>query len=246
MDRVLYTAMGGAVQTMRSQTANSHNLANASTVGFRGEVFSTFVSPISGDGFGTRVQAGLTKPGWDNSDGPIMHTGRDLDIALREDSWLAVQAPDGSEAYTRAGDLKVDEVGRLLTGAGYPVMNEQGPIALPPSSQVSIAPDGSISVIPQGQGPETQAVVTRLKVVTAGPDNLTRGDDGLMRAKEGVQLEAAPGNTVMSGALEGSNVNIATAMVQMIELARQFELQTKVMKTAEEHARAATTLVTMS
>ncbi len=194
MDRALYVGMTGAKQTMQAQTVNSHNLANASTIGFKAQLVEAEAVAVQGAAYATRVNVRSGDGGWDASSGTLQQTGRDLDVAFADGTWLAVQAPDGSEAYTRRGDLQIDAVGRLLTGAGQPVMGDGGPLSVPPASSISIAADGTISIIPQGQGAEAPATVGRLKVVSASASQLQRGNDGLMRATPGTTLEpsAAP------------------------------------------------------
>lgn len=246
MDRSLYVAMTGAVQTLRAQAANSHNLANASTTGFKAELAANLSSAVEGPGLQTRVNALIGGNGWDARSGALQQTGRELDIALRDDAWLAVQAPDGSEAYTRAGDLQLDANGQLRTGAGHAVLGDGGTMSIPPASSLTIGADGTVSIAPLGQSAGTLAQVGRLRVVDAKPEQLERGSDGLMRAKAGQSLNPAAGTSVTSGALESSNVNLADAMVTMIQLARQFELQTKSMKAAEDNATAASSLVRLN
>ncbi len=245
MDRALYVGMTGAIQTLSAQTANSSNLANASTVGFRAQLVDAESVAVAGQGLPSRVNARLIDQGWDSSLGGIQQTGRDLDVAMRPGTWLAVQAPDGGESYTRAGDLKVDANGQLLTGAGQPVLSDSGPISVPPYSQIHVGDDGTISIVPAGAQPNAQSTIGRLKVVEATPDQLRRDPSGLMRAAPGITLNPAAGKTVSSGALEGSNVNLAGSMVTMIALAREFDLQTKVMHTADQNASAASSLVQM-
>lgn len=246
MDRALYVGMSGAMQTLQAQAANSNNLANASTTGFRAQLVDAQPVPVAGAGLPSRVNAQSLDQGWDSTIGAVTQTGRDLDVAMRGNNWLAVQAPDGSEAYTRAGNLHVDAYGQLTTASGLPVLGDGGPLSVPPYSSINIGADGTISIVPAGQGPNTLATVGRLRVVQATPDQLGRGSDGLMHAVAGVTLDAAAGETLTSGALEGSNVNIADSMVTMIQLARQFELQTKLMKSTEDNASAASSLVRMS
>ncbi|MFI4981523.1 MAG: flagellar basal-body rod protein FlgF [Nevskiales bacterium] len=246
MDRALYVGMSGAMQTLLAQTANSNNLANASTTGFRAQLVDAQSMPVNGPGLPSRVNAQLLDQGWDSSAGSLTQTGRDLDVALRDGTWLAVQGSDGNEAYTRAGNLRVDAYGQLLTGNGQPVLGDNGPISVPPYSSIKVGGDGTISIVPAGQSPSTQATVGRLRVVQASPDQLGRGEDGLMRAVPGVSLDAASGETVTSGVLEGSNVDLATTMVTMIQLARQFDLQTRIMKSVEDNSSAATSLLKMS
>ncbi len=246
MDRALYVGMTGAMQTMQAQTVNSQNLANASTTGFKAQLLQAQAVAVQGDGLDSRVNVRGADGGWDSSIGSIQQTGRDLDIALRDGSWLAVQSSDGTEAYTRRGDLQIDAYGQLVTGSGQAVLSDGGLMSIPPASSISIAGDGTVSVVPQGQGPEARAVVGRLKVVDATSSQLQRGVDGLMRASSGETLAATAGNSVISGALESSNVNLADTMVNMISLAREFELQTKVMKVTDENAQAATQIMRMS
>ena len=246
MDRALYVGMSGAIATLRAQTANSHNLANAGTVGFRAELEAAQAVNVDGAGFQSRVNSRLKDNGWDSAQGAIMQTGESLDIALKGDNWLAVQAPDGSEAYTRAGDLRLDPNGQLRTANGLAVLGDGGPISLPLSTSISIGNDGTITAVPQGQSAASQVVIGRLKVVGGTQNQLERGSDGLMRATAGTTLNPATGDVLASGALESSNVNLAGAMVNMINLARQFELQSKVMKAAEDNARASNSLVSLS
>lgn len=245
MDRALYVSMSGAMQTLLAQAANSNNLANASTNGFRAQLVDAQAVAVQGAGLPSRVNAQALDQGWDSTVGSLNQTGRDLDLALGSDDWLAVQGSDGNEAYTRAGNLRVDAYGQLTTGNGLPVLGDNGPISVPPYSSIKIGGDGTISIVPAGQNPNTVATVGRLKVVQATQAQLGRSEDGLMRALPGVTLDSASGNTVTAGALEGSNVDIASTMVTMIQLARQFDLQTRLMKTAEDNSTAASSIVRM-
>lgn len=245
MDRALYIAMTGATQTLRAQTANSHNLANASTTGFKAQLLSAASSEVQGGGLPTRVNVTASDQGWDARSGAFQQTDRDLDIALREDAWLAVQASDGSEAYTKAGDLQIDASGQLRTTAGQPVMSDGGLVSIPQNGRLLIGGDGTVSIVPLGQGAETMSTVARLKVVSARPDQLTRGTDGLMRGRPADPPLPASGNVMTNGMLESSNVNLPETMVNMISLARQFELQVKLMRTAETNAQASASLLRM-
>jgi flagellar basal-body rod protein FlgF len=239
MDRLLYVAMSGADQALRAQAANSHNLANVSTHGFHADL-STFRSmPVFGPGHPTRVYAMAERPGTDMSHGSIVQTGRELDVAVKTDGWIAVRSPDGTEAYTRAGDLRINTAGQLETGAGYAVLGNAGPIAIPPADKVEIAADGTISVLPHGEQASTLAVVDRIRLVKPDPAQLEKGHDGLMHLKPG-SAPAQPDAAVqlVPGALEQSNVNAVEAMIGMISLARQFEMQVKMMSMAEDMDQA--------
>lgn len=243
MDKVLYVAMTGAKQTLKAQSANSHNLANASTTGFRADLLNFRQAQIQGDGQPSRINAVAATDGWNTSTGSIMQTGRDLDVAIQGDGFLAVQGPDGSEAYTRAGDLKVTANGLLTTGAGHPVMGESGPVSIPPHSSLTIGNDGTISIVPLGQTAKTLATVGRIKLVNPPVTDLAKGGDGLLRSKSGATVPADANVHIETGALESSNVSITDSLVNMIQLARQFEMQVKVMHTAEKNDTASAQLL---
>ncbi len=243
---MLYIGMSGAKETLLAQALNNHNLANVSTTGFRADLAQARSMPVFGPGMPSRVYALTERPAIDFTPGPIQSTGRDLDVAIRGQGFIAVQARDGSEAYTRAGDLAISPEGLLVTGTGLPVLGEGGPIAIPPAQSVTIGSDGSITVVPLGQAANTQAVVDRIKLVNPPLDELEKGEDGLFRGRTGEPYPADAAVTLVSGALEGANVSPALALVRMIELARQFELQVKAMKTAEENDERSAQLMRLS
>lgn len=234
MDHMIYLAMSAARQMMNGQAQAAHNLANANTTGFKADFEAYRAMPLFGDGHPSRVFALAERPGIDFSPGSLEATGNELDVALMGEGFIAVQAPDGSEAFTRAGELKLDALGQLTTAAGYPVLGNGGPIALPPSEKVQIGADGTISVRPLGQEANTLAVIDRLRLVKPELGNIMKGEDGLFRTKDGTP--AVPDATVhvTSGALEASNVNPVNEMTQMIETARRYELAVKAMQTAEQ------------
>jgi flagellar basal-body rod protein FlgF len=243
MDRMLYVAMSGAKETLRAQAVNNHNLANVSTTGFRADLAAFQTREVDGTGWASRAYATNTTTGWNDQSGALVSTGRDLDVAVNGSGWLAVRAPDGTEAYTRAGDLQIDATGALRTGAGYEVLGDGGPITVPPYTSLFIARDGTISIVPQGQSPNTTANIGRLKLVNPPADALARGEDGLFRTRDGVEAESDAAVQVAAGSLESSNVNAADAMVNMIELARRFEMQVKAIRTAEQNAASAAQLM---
>ncbi len=243
MDKLLYVAMSGAKETMRAQAANNHNLANASTTGFKADLSAFQSRAVTGPGYASRVYATDSTVGWDHALGPQQQTGNPLDISINGQGFFAVQDERGNEAYTRAGDLHVDPAGQLLTATGRAVLGEDGPISVPPSTAVSVGSDGTISIVPLGQDPKTAANVARIKLVNPPLDSIRRGADGLYRAADGQPLQADATTTVASGALESSNVDLATCMVNMIELARRFDLQVKALHSAEENGAASTKLL---
>jgi flagellar basal-body rod protein FlgF len=246
MDRMLYIAMTGAQQTLLAQTANSHNLANASTTAFRADLEAFRAMPVYGQGQPSRVYAMAERPGTDLAPGTLSATGRDLDVAVSGDGWIAVQAADGSEAYTRAGDLRVSSNGQLMNGAGRAVLGNSGPIAVPPSMKIEIGADGTITSRGLGQAPSTLSAVDRIRLVNPPGAELMKGADGLMRLRSGATAEPDAAVRLVAGSLESSNVNAVEAMVNMITLSRQFEMQVKAMRTTEEIDQSAAQILRMN
>ncbi|KAI3591027.1 flagellar basal-body rod protein FlgF [Cupriavidus sp. CER94] len=244
MDRMLYTALSGAKQILDQQAAVSNNLANASTPAFKAQVNLYRAVPVQGQEMQTRAFTLASTPGADMRAGPLTYTGRNLDVALQGNGWLAVQMPDGSEAYTRAGSLQVSADGQLQTSAGRPVLGDGGPIAVPPGSTVSIGTDGSIVARGPGEAANGLAQVGKLRVVTPPPEGLARGDDGYFRLRPGVDaLQQDPNVRVIAGAIEGSNVNPVEAMVDMIANARRFEMQMKMISGTDTNDQRANSLL---
>ncbi len=243
MDRLLYLAMTGAKHTLQAQQHNNHNLANANTPGFRADLDSFLSAPVYGPGHPSRVYSQEVDVGTDFSGGTMMTTGRDLDIAIQGDGWIAVQAADGTEAYTRRGDLHINAAGLLETGSGQLVMGNAGPIAIPPAQKLEIGTDGTVSIIPLGQDPNTIAVIDRIKLVRPPHEQLEKGSDGLFRLRDGGTAPADAAVTIASGTLEGSNVNPVDALVKMIDNARQFETYVKLMAAAKENDEASARLL---
>ncbi|HLT92452.1 MAG TPA: flagellar basal body rod protein FlgF [Woeseiaceae bacterium] len=243
MDRMIYLAMTGAKQTEYAQAINGNNLANASTTGFRADLHAFSAEPVAGSGLASRVNAVVRPYATSFAQGPVVNTGRDLDVAIQGEGFIAVQGADGREGYTRAGDLRIGAGGILTTGAGHPVMGEGGPVAIPPSSSILVGADGTISVQPLGQGPETLAVIDRIRLVNPDTARLAKGADGLLYLPGGETAAPSADVRLTAGALEHSNVNVAETLVTMIELARRYEMQINVIGTAKEDADAAAELM---
>ena len=239
MDEMIYIAMTGAKQTEYAQAINSNNLANISTTGFRADLHSFSSVPIEGPGVDTRVNAVVESYGTDMSQGAIVNTSRDLDIAIRGAGFIAVQTPDGGEAYTRAGNMQLEPGGLLSTANGHLVIGAGGPLSVPPNAKLEIGRDGTISVQPLGSGPETLTIADRIKLVSPDVTQLQKGDDGLFYLPDGEIADADASVEIQNGALESSNVNTAKTLVNMIELSRQYEMQVNLIKTSEENADAA-------
>lgn len=244
MDKSLYVAMTGASTTLRTQAAVSHNLANANTVGFQATLNGTVAIPVEGAGLPSRVAAASRTFGVSDAGGAVTNTGNPLDVALKQDRWLAVQDPAGGVAYTRAGDLRLTPNGMLVTAGGLSVLDAGGaPMAVPPHQSLDIGTDGTVSVVPQGQPASTLATVGRLNLVEAPTAALVRGEDGLMRAAPGTTPAPAQGPSLVAGAVEASNVDGTAMLVSMIQLSRQFEMQVRVLHTGDENARASNGLL---
>ena len=213
MDRLIYVAMSGARAAMKAQTATSHNLANVGTTGFRALRNAMDSAPVHGAGLPTRVNTVAGMETWNTAQGSAVATGRDLDIAIVGDGWLAVQGHDGNEAYTRAGNLRINPNGLLETAAGHLVLGNGGPIAIPPFQELYVGDDGQISIVPQGQTPESLVQVDRLRLVNPAVDDIERSAGGLFRLRSGGGADADPAVRIVSGQLESSNVNSAQALV---------------------------------
>lgn len=245
MDRMLYIAMNGAKNALLAQATNSHNLANANTVGFKSDLDEFKSLPVYGPVMASRVYSEDSRAGTNLNAGSIMTTGRELDVAIQGEGWLAVQAADGQEAYTRAGDLRVDSAGLLTTGAGHPVLGNAGPIAIPPAAKVEIGADGGITVLSPGDPATAPLLVDRIRLVNPPRDAMEKRLDGLMGVKPGTEVVADANVRVISGALEGSNVNAVDSMVRMIQYARMFETQSKLMQQADANGEATNRLLAL-
>jgi len=250
MDKALYISMTGASQNMLAQKNHANNLANVNTTAFKADLAQARAMPVFGEHYPSRAYAMTERPATDFAQGTLIQTGRDLDIAVAGEGWIAVQAPDGTEAYTRSGDLTIDVNGMLRTGSGLPVLGNAGPVALPPAAKVQVGTDGTISIIPLGAGPNEIAEIDRIKLVNPPAQQLEKGQDGLMHLRPefqtGEPLVADGAVRVEPGFLEASNVNAVDALTQIISLSRQFELQVKVMQSADENSERAARLLQIS
>ena len=245
MDRIIYTSMTGANAAQQRQSVLAHNLANAGTNGFRAEM-STFRSvPLQGSGAGTRVFALEATSGYVDTPGPTQRTGRALDAMAMGRAWFAVQGLDGQEAYTRNGVFEVSPEGQLVNSNGQAVLSDGGgPIDIPPESTISLGSDGTLTAKTGNQLP---VAVGRVKLATPAEDAaLVRGNDGLFRTGNGEPLPNDENARLLSGAIEGSNVNSVETMVGMIAAARQFETQMRLLQTAETNDKTASQLLSMN
>ena len=246
MDKALYLAMTGAVHNNRAQTLHANNLANVATTGFRADFAQARAMQVFGPTVPSRAYALTERSATNLAQGSIDATGRDLDVVIAGEGFIAVQSGDGSEAYTRAGNLTLDKDGTLRDGDGHAVLGDGGPITLPPAESVTIGEDGTISVRPVGQGAETLVQQGRLKLVNPPPGSLAKGADGLLRQRDGTPAATDDNVRVRSGALEMSNVNAVSEMVDILALARQFEVQVKMMRTTEEDDQVAARMLQRS
>ncbi len=243
MDRLIYTAMTGAKHTLNQQATVSHNLANATTAGYRAETNAFRAVPVFGDGLPTRAFVVDSTTGADFTPGTIQHTDRNLDVAIRGSGWIAVQLENGEEAYTRNGNLQISPNGILQTHNGKNVKGDAGIIAVPQDNRITIAGDGTVSAVPITPLPNTVVSVGRIKLVDPPQNQLVKGHDGLFRLKDGGEVLADANVKLTNGALEGSNVNLVHEMVSMITLARQFDMQMKILESAEHNAQQASEIM---
>lgn len=246
MDRLIYTAMTGASQVLQQQAVVAENLANASTPGFRAALSTFRAVPLAGEGLPTRTFVVDSTPGADFTPAAFQQTGRALDVAVQGEGWIAVQGPDGKEAYTRNGSLQISPNGVLQTRNGLNVTGDGGPITIPPDTEVTFAKDGTISTVPSGSQATSVIEVGRVKLVNPGAAQLERGGDGLFRLKDGTTAVADANVGIVPGSLEGSNVNTVEAMVNMISLARKFDMQMKMLQSADNNARQASQIMNIA
>ena len=245
MDKLVYTAASGLKAHMASQAAIANNMANASTIGFRADRVVFDRLEVKGSGFASRTPSTEEVIDADRKQGAIQQTGRPLDVAVSGDAWLTVQATDGSEAYTRRGDLQITDSGVLQTGDGFPVMGSGGPITIPPAQSLTISGDGTISIIPIGGDAKNPQVIDKLKLVSTKGSQTLKGLDNLLHVKGGGVLPEDLEGKVTGGALEGSNVNMTQALVDMIENQRAYEVQANLMKEAKTMDESGASLMRM-
>jgi len=234
MDRLIDIARTAMRGSLARQTALANNLANTNTAGFRAEIVNASTRWLAGQTFNSRAEQVDQVVAADMAQGTVTQTGNPLDIAVNGDALIAVQASDGSEGYTRRGDLRINDSGLLTTGDGHPVLGEGGPITLPPADSIAIGHDGTITIIPQGGDPNQPQAIDRIKLVNATGSTIAKGTDNLFREVNGGALPQDPQAGVTAGAIEGSNVSATTALVQMIEASRAWETQIKLIDTAKD------------
>jgi len=246
VDRLIYSSLAAMRGAMARQATIANNLANVNTAGFRGEFTSAEAEWLKGSGLNGRATVSEDVTGANMTPGAVQSTGRDLDVALNGDALLTVQAPDGSEAYTRRGDLQLSDSGLLTTGDGMPVQGLSGPITLPPADSVSIGKDGQIWIVPQGGDPKSPQAVDTIKLVSAQGSTIKKGLDGVFRVDGGGTLPSDPDAKLTSKSLEGSNVNASATLVDMIDASRSWEAQVKMLTTAQDMDKSASALMQIS
>ena len=246
MDRLIYSSLAAMRGAMARQATIANNLANVNTAGFRGEFTSAEAEWLKGSGLNGRATVSQDVTGADMTNGAVQATGRDLDVALNGDALLTVQAQDGSEAYTRRGDLQISESGLLTTGDGMPVQGQSGPITLPPADSISIGKDGQIWIVPQGGDPKAPQAVDTIKLVSPQGSTIKKGLDGLFHVDGGGTLPSDPDATLTSKSIEGSNVNASATLVDMIDASRSWEAQIKMLTTAQDLDKSSASLMSIS
>jgi flagellar basal-body rod protein FlgF len=243
MDRLIYTALSGLRANLDQQSVTAHNIANVSTPGFRRDISARDARNVSGESFASRIQSAAQTYGIDGAPGQNMPTGRALDISLAQNNYLAVQDRTGAEAYTKRGDLRAGVTGLLETGDGHPVLGINGPITVPSGDSLEIGTDGTISLQPKGAARTERINIGQLKLVTAFPEELKKTADNLLHPVEGETLPTDGNARLVSGMLEGSNVNMAGEMINLIEEARRYEIQVRLVTTARDLDQSSTALL---
>lgn len=245
MDRLIYTALSGASQTLVEQRISANNLANVNTNGFRADIPMSQYQQVSGRGFTTRYMAQESPSGVDDSTGGAEKTERPLDVAIQGTGYIAVEDSAGNEVYTRNGNIQQDDQGQLTIN-GYRVLGDNGPITLPPNAIASFGSDGTLSVTPDDGDVTATMDIDRLKLVDISVGNLTKNSQGMLVTADGVPAQRDENIKVSGGFLEGSNVSAVSEMMSSIAMNRQFEAQIKMMKTAEDISDSGNRLLTGS
>ena len=247
MDKSVYIAMSAGHNIMSEQAVRANNLANANTNGFQADFAQAkSMGVYYGAGHSSRAYGQVHGIGTDFNRGAMIATGRDLDVAVEGDGWIAARAPDGSEVFSRAGSLKVDPQGQLLTGNNLPVLGNGGPIAIPPADKITIGSDGTITIQPQGQSVDVLATVDRIKLVNPDLTTLEKGKDGLIRRRDAQEQVPDGSLRLQSGFQESSNVNAVDELTSIMALSRQYEMSVKLMGVVKENSAAATQLLRAS
>ncbi len=233
---MIFTAMAGAKELQLAQQSHMNNLSNASSYGYRADFSQQRAMPVFGDVLASRVYAMTEQPQTRWTPGSLMTTGRDLDVAVRDEGWMVIADPAGQEALTRTASMHTTAARRLVTELGYPVQGNNGSIALPPFDKMEIGVDGTISIIPGGENPDIMVTVDRIKLVNPPNEVLRKGEDGLVRRIDGGVSVPDARMRMVSGVLEKSNVNPVEELLGILDAARRYELQVKMMGTAQEIA----------
>lgn len=246
MDRLIYTAYSGMSGSMIRQRVIASNMANAQTIGFRAETLTATPVTLKGPSLEARAMTDGEVKGASMKQGSLVQTGNPLDVALAGDTMLAVQATDGSEAYTRRGDLAVSAEGLLTNGDGRPVIGDAGPISVPPGSKVTLSADGTVNIANAEDPTAPPQVAGRIKLASTTGSKIAKGLDGLFRLEGGGVLPGDPDAKLQVGSLEQSNVNPSEVLVQMIEAQRLFDIRTKLVSTAKDLDEGGASLMRIS
>lgn len=240
MDHLLYVSSSGASRVLQAQQVHSNNLSNADTAGFRADMERAQSVAINGAGFAGRAQVQTNSASTNFDTGALVKTGRALDVAINGEGFFSVQTLQGEEAYTRAGNINVDSDG-LLTVNGFSLLGQDGPIILPHYQAVDISEKGLISIVPPGGGAEVE--VAQLKLVKPELNQLQKQSDGLFHPLNQQALANNDNVQLVAEHIEGSNVSAINELVSVMSLSRSFEMQVRMMKTAETIAQAGNRLI---
>ncbi|HHW4726400.1 TPA: flagellar basal-body rod protein FlgF [Legionella pneumophila] len=240
MEPILYNSISCGRSDFKRQEIIANNLANINTPGFKADLYQAqtmYMNNANGNNqFSAHSFITQNANGVDTSPGEIITTGRDLDVAIDGDGWIAVQDSQGREAYTRGGSLRLNPNGQLITASGKVVLGDGGPISIPPAQSIEIGSDGTISIVPLEGDVKSLAILDRIKLVTLDRNNIYKNDEGLIQLKSGAAI-ANSNIKLQSGALEGSNVNAIDQMVAMISAGREFDAQMKLLSTVDDNGQ---------
>jgi flagellar basal-body rod protein FlgF len=241
MEPILYKAIIGGKSDFDKQATIANNLANVNTPGFKADLYQAQTNYMQGpEGMHDAQTQSIIMQGSngvDTSPGDLITTGRDLDVAIDGDGWMAVQDSKGREAYTRGGSLRLDVNGQLITSSGKAVLGDGGPISIPPAKSIEIGSDGTITVVPLDGDVKSLAILDRIKLVKLDKTNVFKNDEGLIQIKNGGTATPDSNIRLLNGSIEGSNVKAIDQMVAMISAGREFDAHMKLLSTVDDNGQ---------
>ncbi|OUR72925.1 flagellar basal-body rod protein FlgG [Methylophaga sp. 41_12_T18] len=252
MNQALWIAKTGLDAQQTRMAVISNNLANVNTTGFKQDravfedlLYQTIRQPGAQSSASTQLPSGLmlgtgvrtVATEKLHTQGNIVQTDSGLDMAVQGRGFFQVLMPDGDISYTRDGTFQLDSDGQIVMSNGYPL---EPSITVPTDAQsVTVGSDGTVSALQSGQAAPT--IIGNIQLADfVNPTGLQPMGENLYKetAASGTATTGTPGltglGTTIGGALETSNVNVVTELINMIETQRAYEMNSKAISTADQ------------